>query len=452
MASRASEAQSALIERYARPAPRYTSYPTANHFAANIRPLNYIDWLAELEPATPLSIYIHIPFCQQICWYCACTTKGARRHAPVRRYVEALEKEIANVSTLLPGRLPVTHIHWGGGSPNMLEPDEIASIAGLLRRRFAIVEGKEHAVEIDPRHLTPEQVEAFVAAGVNRVSLGVQDFDPKVQQAIGREQDVALTDRALTLFRERGVGSVNFDLVYGLPAQTVASLERTLDEVVRLSPDRIAAFGYAHLPERVKPQRLIDATTIPTAVQRFELAETVAARLTAAGYRRIGLDHFARPADGMTQNALSRNFQGYTTDPAEVLLGFGASAIGKLQGGFVQNAITPADYQSLIDKEGLATVRGIALSEDDRIRAHVIERLMCDFTFSADDLVRRFGKAARPVIAIAADLVNRDCDGFLALTAEGLEITESGRPFTRTICTAFDRYFARAPGRHSVAL
>lgn len=441
-----------LIRRHAGPAPRYTSYPTANHFTPAIGDVHYIDWLAALADRTSLSLYLHVPFCEKLCFYCACTTKASRRYEPVKRYVGALLQEITNVAGLLAYRLPVTHIHWGGGSPSILAPEDIHGLADALRAAFQVAAVAEMAIEIDPRNLSAEKVDAFVAVGVNRVSLGVQDFEPAVQAAIGREQDFALTRRAVEMFRDQGVSSVNIDLVYGLPHQTTESLTRTVEQVLMLAPDRIAAFGYAHLPQRVRPQRLIDASTLPGLIERYEQSARIVALLETAGYRRIGIDHFARGDDGLSKKPLRRNFQGYTSDTADALIGLGASAIGKLPGGYVQNAVSTHDYERLIATEGIATARGIALSSDDKARAWAIERLMCDFRLPARDFIAAFGEAARPVLADAAGLVARDDDGLVQVTDEGLELTERGRPFVRSICSELDRYLPGSRGTHSAAV
>lgn len=440
-----------LIERHARPAPRYTSYPTANHFTSAIDADQYRQWLSQLSRDTCLSLYLHIPFCDTLCFYCACTTKASRRYEPVKRYVGTLSTEIAMVASLMPATLPVTHIHWGGGSPSILAPDDICELASALRKNYAITEGAEFAVEIDPRNIAPEKVRAFAEAGVNRISLGVQDFDARVQKAIGREQSFELTRDVIAQFRDENIRSINIDLVYGLPHQTVESLQRTIEQVLVLAPDRIATFGYAHLPERVRPQRLIDTAALPSACARFEQSALIVSSLEGAGYRRIGIDHFARGADGLAQKPLRRNFQGYTNDAADALIGLGASAIGKLAGGYAQNTASTPDYERRIAAGSLATARGIALSQEDRIRGYVIERLMCDFQLSASDLVANFGAHARPVLRLATDVVSRDDDGLIATTDDGLEITDLGRPFVRSICAKFDTYLDGS-ATHSVAV
>lgn len=444
----------ALIRRHALPVPRYTSYPTANHFSAQVGVSKYRQWLDALSPAAKLSLYVHIPFCRELCWYCGCSTKATHRHRPITDYLGSLEAEIAAVAAALPGRPRITHQHWGGGSPNILQAEDILRLGAALRERFTIAVGAEFAVEIDPRLLARDQVESFAAIGVNRVSLGVQDFDMAVQRAIGRMQSYDETRLAVELFRGSGVDSINIDLVYGLPHQTEASVVRTMEQVLTLSPDRIAIFGYAHLPSRLKHQRLIDEKALPGPLQRFAQSHRLAETLIAAGYRQIGIDHFARTDDRLAQEPLARNFQGYTTDAADALLGLGASSISRLPQGYAQNVVSSEDYARHIAADGLATARGWALSEDDRVRADAIERLMCDFDFSAQALHRRFGPAADPVIAEADAIVAEDVDGLVEATSDGFRVTPRGRPFVRNICAKFDAYLPRQieQRRHALAI
>ncbi|MBI1179622.1 MAG: oxygen-independent coproporphyrinogen III oxidase [Alphaproteobacteria bacterium] len=448
------DADAALVARRAAALPRYTSYPTANHFGAGVGAADYRRWLAALPEGAALSLYLHIPFCDTLCWYCACSTRATRRYEPVARYLDALEAEIAAVSALAPARHRVTHIHWGGGSPDILTPADIARLAAALRARFAVEEDAEFAVEVDPRLMTAGKADALAAAGVTRISVGVQDFDPAVQQAIGRLQGVEVTREAIGLFRARGVRSVNVDLVYGLPRQTEASLAATVEQVLALAPDRIAVFGYAHLPRRVANQKLIDGAALPGAVERFAQSRLLAERLAQAGYVALGLDHFARPDDALATGALHRNFQGYTTDRADALIGLGASAIGLMPRGYVQNAVAAADYAARVAGGGLATVRGWALSDDDRARGFAIERLMCDFALSLDAVAARFGGAAAAAVrAVAGSVLADDEDGFVERTADGLRITERGRPFVRHVCARFDAYLDPEGGaRHSLSV
>ena len=319
--------EEALVRRHAAPLPRYTSYPTANHFDSSIGPSDYRSWLAALDDNPALSLYLHIPFCESLCWYCACSTKATRRYEPIAEYLDALEMEILAVSRLLPRRHRLTHMHWGGGSPDILSADDIRRLGNGLNKRFEISSGAEFAVEIDPRLMTPQKADSLVEIGVNRLSLGVQDFEPTVQKAIGREQSYETSRRAIDLFCNLGIRSVNIDLVYGLPYQTEGSLERTIERVIALSPHRIAVFGYAHLPQRAHNQRMIDTTALPGPIQRFSMARRLTQLLEQAGYKQLGLDHFARHDDSLATRRLNRNFQGYTTDRADALIGLGASAM-----------------------------------------------------------------------------------------------------------------------------
>ena len=442
-----------LIQRYSGPVPRYTSYPTAPHFSPAIANSQYSEWLKALPDGANLSLYVHIPFCNTMCWYCGCNTKGIRRYDPVVPYVDALLHEIETVSRLAARGKRVTHIHWGGGSPNVLTPEDIRRVGTAIREAFTVAPHAEFAVEIDPRTLTGEQVTAFWDIGVNRVSLGVQDFEEKVQAAINRLQSFDDTKRVLDLFRAHGIGSVNIDLVYGLPHQTRKSVTETILKVLALEPDRIAIFGYAHLPSRLKHQRLIDEKALPGVIERFGQSRRLSRILAAAGYKTVGLDHYAKPTDKLADDGIRRNFQGYTTDVSDALIGFGASAIGQLPQGYVQNAVATGVYQTMIGETGLAAVRGVQLSLDDRVRAAAIERLMCTFDFSAKDLAERFGASgAAAVIADAEALVDSDQDGLVKATADGFEMTEFGKPFVRTICACFDVYLGQGKAQHALAV
>lgn len=443
-----------ILKRYAAPVPRYTSYPTAPHFSDAVGARQYAEWLAAISLSSKLSLYAHIPFCNQLCWYCGCTTKITQRYEPIARYLEALEIEIATVARHLPRGLQVSHIHWGGGSPSILSADHIQRLAGLLRNAFHAGLKTEFAVEVDPRDLAEDRIAAFAAAGVSRVSIGVQDFEERVQVAINRTQTFETTKKVVDEFRAHGVRSINIDLVYGLPHQTRASVEDTIEKVVALRPDRIALFGYAHLPARISHQRLIDETALPGTVERFAQANRAANTLMASGYVRVGLDHFALPHDALAQGHVHRNFQGYTSDDADVLLGLGASSIGRLPQGYVQNTVPIADYERRVRECGLATVRGHAMSADDAARAFAIERLMCDFRFPAEELKARFGPAAEPVLEEAEALLEGDSDGLIAPEHEGagFKVTEKGRLFVRSICTVFDSYFGQGEARHSAGV
>lgn len=443
--------QPQTLKRYAAPVPRYTSYPTSPHFSAAVDSATYASWLGDLDDEVPLSLYVHIPFCTEMCWYCGCSTKATRKHEPVARYLEALLTEIRTVAARLKPGHRIHHMHWGGGSPSILPPDDIRRLARVLKDAFHFAVDAEFAVEVDPRSLDVERIAAFAEAGVNRVSIGVQDFHPAVQIAINRQQSFELTRDVVTGFRSHGIAAINVDLVYGLPSQTLETLDQTMSHVLALAPDRIALFGYAHLPSRITHQKLIDERALPGADERFLQAKRAADRLQGAGYVTVGLDHYARPEDPLATGTVRRNFQGYTTDTASALIGLGASSIGRLPQGYVQNATAVADYQRRIAATGLATVRGHAMSVEDSARALVIERLMCDFRFPVDELRSRFADTADRLIAEADTLGDLETDELIERdrTSDGFLVTDKGRLFVRSICARFDRYLGKGPAQHS---
>ncbi len=441
-----------LVKNFSGPVPRYTSYPTAPHFQQEFGAQTYAQWLGALSAAEPVSLYLHIPFCDQLCWYCGCTTKMVKRYEPVGAYVESLLKEIEIVSETAGTSLPVSHAHFGGGSPSILRPHDIGRIGEALANAFEVRLGAEIAVEIDPRFIDDERITAFSKAGVTRVSFGVQDFDTRVQDAINRHQTFEETARSVHTFRQAGVQSINIDLVYGLPYQTTKSIKQTIDRVLELEPDRVALFGYAHLPARLPHQRLIDDASLPDSQERYEQSSLAARLFLEAGYVRVGLDHFARPGDKLADGRIKRNFQGYTSDGADVLIGLGASAIGNLPQGYVQNAVPTATYQRLIESGTLATARGIALSDDDKARRFVINSLMCDLQVSRQDLHARFEQQAPGLIAEAEALAQSDDDGLFASTADGFEVSEKGRPFVRSICARFDAYLNSGAATYSAGV
>jgi oxygen-independent coproporphyrinogen III oxidase len=435
-----------FVRRMSAPLPRYTSYPTAQQFTPRVGKFEYAKSLQNLSPATVLSLYIHIPFCSELCWYCGCSTKAVESREPIRAYLDTLKIEMTKVAAFLQAPR-VTHLHWGGGTPNILTASEIGELAKTVRNLFTISPSAEFAVEIDPRSFSSDQAEAFADAGVNRISVGVQDFDPAVQKAINRVQSFEVTERAVSSIRAAGIAAINIDLVYGLPHQTRQSVERTVAEVIRLEPDRIALFGYAHLPSRARHQSLIDESALPDIVERFAQSRRAERLLEAAGYIAIGLDHFAKPRDPLSSGRVRRNFQGYTTDEAEVLLGLGASAISKLPDGYFQNAAPRQDYLRRILDSGLATSRGVLLTEEDGVRAFVIERLMCTHEFSKRAIIEKFGKAAEPVIDDADNLLLSENEGLIERSGDGFRLTPKGKPFVRSVAACFDAYLHSTPPR-----
>jgi oxygen-independent coproporphyrinogen-3 oxidase len=371
------------------------------------------------------------------------------RYSSISAYLDLLRREVDLVSQAAVGRPKVRHLHFGGGSPDILGPDDVQSLVDHLRGHFAFADEVEFAVEIDPRAADRPTIDAWARAGATRASVGVQDFDPRVQEAINRRQSVDCTARAIDGLRAAGIGRINIDLIYGLPHQTVAGIQRTADQVIALAPDRIALFGYAHVPAMKSHQRLIDERALPDSAQRWAQFEAVAKRLQQAGYLWIGLDHFARPDDPLavasSNGRLRRNFQGYTTDRCEALIGLGASAIGALPQGYVQNRVGFKDYAEALRGERLPIARGIALSADDRRRRAIIERLMCDRRVD----LAGFGSADPSELDRLADMA---ADGLVEIDGSRIAITDTGRPFMRAVCAVFDRYLVLAAGRYSRAV
>jgi oxygen-independent coproporphyrinogen-3 oxidase len=446
----------AILRHTERPVPRYTSYPTAPHFHAGITPQTYRGWLEDLPEGAALSLYLHVPYCDTLCWFCGCHTKITRQYAPIAEYLQALHREIDAIAALVPRSARVTHLHWGGGSPTILSAADSRALVARIRQRFTIADDMEFAVEVDPRGMDAGRIDALVESGLTRVSIGVQDFDPAVQVAINRIQTVDETRAVIDRFRDHGVTSLNIDAIYGLPGQHGPQLQHTLGEVVKLEPDRIALFGYAHVPWMKSHQRMIKTEDLPGVLERFSQAEMAADWLQAEGYARVGIDHFAKPDDALAAAAreqrLQRNFQGYTVDPADALIGLGASAIGKLPQGYVQNEPAIAAYQRATAEVGLTTVRGVAFSDEDLMRSEVIEHLMCNLAFEAAPLRARHGLAAEPLIAMADDILRNDADGFVTPCADGFRVTDAGRPFLRTIAAQFDAYLGTRPAGHSLAV
>ena len=435
--------------------PRYTSYPTAPHFSAAVGPATYRDWLRQLRETDRLSLYLHVPFCQTLCWYCGCNTSITRHRAPIERYVEILEQEIAHVATLAGGHR-VAHIHWGGGTPTIVGPMLFRSVMALLRDSFDVEPDAEIAVEIDPRRLDAEMAQALGQAGVTRASLGVQSFDLLVQRAVARVQSLPATRQCADLLYDAGVRALNLDLLYGLPHQTVDNCLATVDAALTLKPARFSVFGYAHVPAMMKHQQVIDAAALPDAGERIRQEQAIGNALAAAGYMRIGLDHYARADDPLARacrdGTLRRNFQGYTDDPADALIGFGASSIGQSRFGYVQNLTDQKAWRERIQAGELATARGLALTPDDRLRGDIIERLMCDLRVDVPAALRRHG--------FPADYLDKEIAAFKPLVADGLAKVDGGvitvpdemRNLVRRAASVFDAYLDPAAGRHAVAV
>lgn len=449
--------RSDIIARYeGQRAPRYTSYPTATQFTDTFDDAEYQMLLTGLPLDSSLSLYLHVPFCQTMCWYCGCHTRIVASYSPIESYLQALQGEIRMVAAALPARMNVRHIHWGGGTPTIMAPEAFRNLMDGLRDCFEVAGDAEIAVEIDPRRVTEDMIRALGESGVTRASLGVQSFDPKVQQAINRIQSYDQTARATNLLRKAGIKSVNFDLIYGLPHQTVASCQDTVSQALRLAPDQLSVFGYAHVPWMKKHQRMIETSALPNARERLAQFGAISGRLAAAGYRRIGLDHFARPDDGLVRcldaGTLHRNFQGYTSDQCPTLLGFGASAVGTLPQAYVQNTTQVGEYRRRIEAGSFAVQRGRRLSADDRLRRDVIERIMCDFRVDLDAVAGRHGLGCSHF----ADELNRlsrlEQDGIVRVDGAVVSLEETYWPLARTVAAIFDAYLQPEEQRHAAAI
>jgi len=438
----------ATLEPYARQTlPRYTSYPTAPHFAPLTEAV-YRSWLGGLRPGDALSLYLHIPFCKALCWYCGCHTAVTRSSARLARYAEGLMTEAGLLAAALPPRLPVESLHLGGGTPSALGARGLGQVMAALRAAFAFRPGAELAVECDPRDLSESVVALLASEGFRRASLGVQDIDPDVQARIGRVQPVALVEGAVARLRKAGIGAINFDLMYGLPGQTIAHVAASARFAVAMGADRIAVFGYAHVPWMKSHQNAISTDLLPDAMARMEQADAAERVLRGAGYVPIGLDHFALPDDPMAQaqraGVLRRNFQGYTTDRAPVLIGLGASAIGALPEGYVQTLPEERAWLAAVEDGRLPVARGLSLTEDDRTRRAIIETLMCDMSL---DLLRVPPPIWRDAEPRLAPLLR---DGLAVLGEGRLQVTEPGRRFLRHVAACFDARLGAA--RHSTAV
>ena len=446
----------ALLAKYSGAVPRYTSYPTAPHFHDGVDCGKYAQWLGELGEGQDISLYLHIPYCDRLCWFCACHTKHTLKYEPIAAYLVSLYREIETVGALVGKGAKVSAVHFGGGSPTLLNPDDLIEVMARLRSAFDFGDDIEISVEMDPNDLDEPRYDALAAIGMTRASLGVQDFDPKVQETINRIQTFRQTAGVVEAVRKRGVHSVNCDILYGLPYQTVETLEKTVRDIISLDPDRIALFGYAHVPWMKKHQQMIPEEALPGVDARYQQMSSAAEMLLQAGYQAIGIDHFAKPDDTLAvaerEGRLRRNFQGYTDDAASALIGLGASSIGFLPQGYVQNMPATGEYQRMAMRDGLTIVRGIELSEDDRLRAYVIERVMCDFGFAFAPLREAFPQLADTVIKEARIFAAGNDDGICLVDRDGFRLTDAGKPFVRTVAAAFDSYLGNGKGRHSIAV
>lgn len=434
--------------------PRYTSYPTAPHFSNDVGPDLFGDWIARIPQHQAVSLYIHVPFCRRLCWFCACRTQGTQSDKPVAMYLETLKAELALLAQRLPEGVTLSRLHWGGGTPTLLNPAMMDELAGAIFDVAPMAPNGEFSVEIDPNEIDEPRLDALARAGMNRASIGVQDFDSEIQQAIGRIQSYDVTRDAIDMIRARGIASLNADILFGLPHQTPARMTHSVQKLLALNPDRVALYGYAHVPWMAKRQQLIPSDALPTPQERLDLFETARRLFLWDNYTEIGIDHFATRDDGLSHaqktGKLRRNFQGYTDDPADVLIGVGASSISRFPQGFAQNAPSTSVHTGHIREGRFSTARGHQFKGQDAMRARMIEALMCDFRVDRAEICRDFEVSTAQVQQMFED-AGRAFPDMLTITEEALFVPPDARPLTRMIARSFDAYDLSKAG-HSSAI
>lgn len=444
-----------LLRRFDRPGPRYTSYPTADRFVEAFDAGCYrraLEQRREGVHSRPLSLYVHLPFCSTICYYCGCNKVITKDHGRSAKYLRYVARELELVTRTAGAGSRIEQLHWGGGTPTFLSPSELRELMGVIREHVALAPDGEYSIEVDPRSADPSTIALLGELGFNRLSVGIQDFDPDVQRAVNRVQSFETTAAVIGAAREAGFKSVNVDLIYGLPRQNVARFGETLFKVLKLAPDRIALYNYAHLPTVFKPQRRIAEAELPSPAERIELMTLAIRTFARSGYRYIGMDHFARPEDDLAQaqrlGHLHRNFQGYSTRAECDLVGLGISAIGSVGATYSQNVRTLDEYYDLLDAGELPVLRGIELSADDLVRRAVIQALMCQFELSIESIeIAYLIDFRRYFAAELAELERFADDGLVTLDEEWVSVTPRGRLLVRAICMVFDRYLRQAETR-----
>ena len=430
--------------------PRYTSYPTAPHFTPKVGADEVASWIKAIPAGSEISLYVHVPFCRRLCWFCACRTQGTTTAAPVRSYVTTLLKELKLLARALPDGVRLSRLHWGGGTPTLLDPDLIQELATAIAQMAPFADGYEFSVEIDPNEIDQPRLDALSAAGMTRASIGIQDFDPDIQAIIGRDQSFETTAKTVEMLRATGIDSLNADILFGLPHQSPQRMTSSVTKLLSLGPDRVALYGYAHVPWMARRQNLIPSDALPTPQERLTLFEVAKKLFIWDGFEEIGIDHFAIPTDGLARaqkaRQLRRNFQGYTDDQSDVLIGVGASSISKFPQGYAQNQAATSRYVADIDAGHFAAARGHAFRGEDPMRARLIEAIMCDFEVHADD-VPGDPMAVRALLASAQDAF----DGTIRFDGACLSIPENARALTRMVARHFDAY-AIEEGRHAPAI
>ncbi|GAA6181446.1 MULTISPECIES: oxygen-independent coproporphyrinogen III oxidase [unclassified Shimia] len=448
------EKQLAKLGLFDAKVPRYTSYPTAPHFNNDVTPQTYQAWIEAIPVGAQVSLYVHVPFCRRLCWFCACRTQGTSTLSPVAAYVETLKAELKILKASLPEGVSLSRLHWGGGTPTLLSPAMMEDLAGAIFDVAPMASTSEFSVEIDPNEIDEARLAVLAKAGMNRASIGVQDFDNEIQQTIGRIQGYDITRDAVDMIRAHGVQSVNADILFGLPHQTQARITESVQKLLSLSPDRVALYGYAHVPWMAKRQQMIPSDALPTPQERLRLFETARKLFLWDDYDEIGIDHFATKTDGLSvaqrNGTLRRNFQGYTDDTADVLLAVGASSIARFPQGYAQNAPATSAHTAAIRNGSFSTSRGHKFRNEDLIRGRIIEALMCDFRVNALEITERFDIPRARFDEMISEVTAQFPD---VLIHEGdiLLIPQNARPLTRMIARAFDAY-DMSKAQHSAAI
>jgi oxygen-independent coproporphyrinogen-3 oxidase len=434
-----------LIRRLDKNGPRYTSYPTADRFTKTFSIDSYRHWIGKRDPSRPLSLYVHIPFCNTLCFYCACNKIITKDKSKSAKYIDYLIKELEMQAALMPGERRLEQLHLGGGTPTFLSDDEMRTLMGAINKHFTLVKDGEYSIEIDPRKVQDETIALLAELGFNRISIGVQDFDPLVQKAVNRIQSEEETLRVIRAARANGFKSVSIDLIYGLPKQTIPGFKATLDKVIAVNPDRLSIYNYAHLPTVFMPQRRIHEEDLPEAQTKLDILKLAVSTLTDAGYVYIGMDHFAKPDDELAvaqrQRRLHRNFQGYSTHADCDLVAIGISSIGKIGPTYSQNFRDDEEYYAALDRNELPIMRGLELDADDLVRREIIQALMCHFEISKEAFDTQFQIDFDSYFATElGELREYEREGLLTLEPEWIHVTPKGRMLIRNICMVFDKY------------
>ena len=445
-----------IVSRLSAPVPRYTSYPTAPHFHDGVGEAEYRNWLGQLPESDGLSLYVHIPFCDRMCWFCGCHTKQINRYDPIPPYLSAVRQEIGLLREAIGFSPVLNRVHLGGGSPSMLRRDDLEALRSTIDTHFRLHENTEISIEIDPSDLTGEEFEAYKAFGVTRASIGVQDFDERVQKAINRPQTFKQTAAVVEGLRGVGVRSLNIDALYGLPYQTEETVSHSIEQVRTLEPDRVALFGYAHVPWMKPNQKLIPEVALPDPLARVRQANAASDILQDGGYMPIGMDHFALPQDSLaiaaTEGRLRRNFQGYTDDPCATLLGIGTSSIGRLPAGYTQNDTATGNYMRAVASGRLPVSRGIELTDEDKLHADIIENLMCRYSFSISALRGDHGSLTDQIVSHIQDALDADTYDLAEFDGDTFRIRPHGHGFVRTVASWFDTRMKQKAARYSMAV